>query len=112
MGAGVSIGIARKLARAIGVTSETSIKVIDEALNEYVRLTSQSAVTPLAGTLPWESITDKPSTFAPSAHTHAAEDDIDGTGLADHANDGAAASGGISVGGLYRNGSIVMVRVA
>ncbi len=32
--------------------------------------------------------------------------------LRDYANDGAAAAGGIPVGGLYRNGSIVMVRVA
>jgi len=29
-----------------------------------------------------------------------------------YANDGAAATGGVPVGGLYRNGSVVQVRVA
>ena len=32
--------------------------------------------------------------------------------LGNFVNDAAAASGGVPVGGLYRNGSIVMVRVA
>lgn len=32
--------------------------------------------------------------------------------LGNYANDGAAATGGVPVGGLYRNGSIVMVRVS
>jgi hypothetical protein len=34
------------------------------------------------------------------------------TTLNTYANDGAAATGGIPVGGLYRNGSILMVRVS
>jgi hypothetical protein len=33
-------------------------------------------------------------------------------GLANHADDAAAAGGGIPVNGLYRNGSVVMIRVA
>lgn len=33
-------------------------------------------------------------------------------GLANYANDGAASAGGVPVGGLYRNGSVVMIRVA
>lgn len=33
-------------------------------------------------------------------------------GLGDYADDAAAASGGVAVGGLYRNGSILMIRVA
>lgn len=33
-------------------------------------------------------------------------------GLGDYADDTAAASGGVAVGGLYRNGSILMIRVA
>jgi hypothetical protein len=33
-------------------------------------------------------------------------------GLGNYANDGAAAAGGIPVNGLYRNGSVVMIRVA
>jgi hypothetical protein len=33
-------------------------------------------------------------------------------GMASYANDGAAATGGVAVGQLYRNGSAVMVRVA
>jgi len=32
--------------------------------------------------------------------------------LGNYADDTAAAAGGIPVGGLYRNGSVVMVRVA
>lgn len=32
--------------------------------------------------------------------------------LGNYANDGAAATGGVPVGGLYRNGSVLMVRVA
>jgi hypothetical protein len=32
--------------------------------------------------------------------------------LGNYANDAAAAAGGIAVGGLYRNGSVVMVRVS
>ena len=34
------------------------------------------------------------------------------SGLSNYANDAAAASGGIAVGGLYRNGSVVQVRVS
>lgn len=34
------------------------------------------------------------------------------SGLANHADDAAAAAGGVPVGGLYRNGSAVQVRVA
>lgn len=35
-----------------------------------------------------------------------------GSLLANFVNDAAAASGGVPVGGLYRNGSILMVRVS
>lgn len=35
-----------------------------------------------------------------------------GGGLGNYANDAAAAAGGVSVGQLYRNGSVVMIRVA
>lgn len=34
------------------------------------------------------------------------------TGLGNYANDAAAATGGVAVGSLYRNGSVVQVRVA
>ena len=37
---------------------------------------------------------------------------INFTGLGNYANDTAAASGGIAVGGLYRNGSIIQIRVS
>ena len=33
-------------------------------------------------------------------------------GLANYSNDSAAATGGVPIGGLYRNGSVVMIRVA
>lgn len=32
--------------------------------------------------------------------------------LGDYANDAAAATGGVPVGALYRNGSVLMIRVA
>ncbi|HET8689802.1 MAG TPA: hypothetical protein VFM18_24630 [Methanosarcina sp.] len=32
--------------------------------------------------------------------------------LGNYANDSAAATGGVPLGGLYRNGSVLMVRVA
>ena len=32
--------------------------------------------------------------------------------LGNYANDAAAATGGVAVGGLYRNGSVLMIRVA
>jgi hypothetical protein len=32
--------------------------------------------------------------------------------LGNYANDAAAAAGGVAIGGLYRNGSVVQVRVA
>ena len=137
----MSIAIARRLAAAIGVKSETSIRAINAALLEYVRLTRQSATIPSSGNIDaaqvisgtfddariaesnvtqhdaaiaaaWANLSGVPATFPPSAHTHAAEDDILGAGLSDFANDGAAASGGVDIGGLYRNGSVVQVRVS
>ena len=37
---------------------------------------------------------------------------IDLAGLQNFANDAAAAAGGVKVGGMYRNGSALMVRVS
>ncbi len=37
---------------------------------------------------------------------------IDLSGLPNFANDTAAAAGGVKVGGMYRNGSAIMVRVS
>ncbi len=37
---------------------------------------------------------------------------IDLSGLPNFANDTAAAAGGVKVGGMYRNGSVLMVRVS
>jgi len=34
------------------------------------------------------------------------------TSLGNYANDGLAAAGGVPVGGLYRNGSVLMLRIA
>jgi len=36
----------------------------------------------------------------------------DGTGLGNYVNDAAAAAGGVPLNGLYRNGSLLMTRVA
>jgi hypothetical protein len=41
------------------------------------------------------------------------QDDLAGFNtLPNYANDAAAASGGVAIGGMYRNGSVIMVRVA
>lgn len=37
---------------------------------------------------------------------------IDLSGLQNFADDAAAATGGVKVGGMYRNGSVLMVRVS
>lgn len=103
----MSIGIARRIAATLNIKSESKIRSLNKALLEYVRLTAQSAVTQIVGTLPWGSITGKPTTFPSNA-----KDDVDGSTLENFANDGAAATGGVAVGGLYRNGSVVQVRVS
>lgn len=43
----MTIAAARRLASALDVRSETAIRAIDRALSDYVRLTPQSAVTPV-----------------------------------------------------------------
>ncbi len=98
---------ARQLGRALGVNTENGIRALEAALTEAVRSTPQAASTPVPGQIPWTNVTGKPSTFASNA-----ADDVDGSTLADHADDSAAATGGIEIGGLYRNGSVVMVRVS
>ena len=103
----MSIGIARRIGAALGVKSESKIRSLNRALTEYVRLTAQSAATQIAGSVPWGNITGKPSTFASNA-----KDDVDGSTLGNFANDAAAATGGVAVGSLYRNGSVVQVRVS
>ena len=37
---------------------------------------------------------------------------LNSTTIGNYANDAAAATGGVAIGGVYRNGSILMVRVA
>ncbi|WP_434513772.1 hypothetical protein AB6Q56_14420 [Dechloromonas sp. ARDL1] len=37
---------------------------------------------------------------------------VDLSGLQNFANDAAAATGGVKIGGMYRNGSVLMVRVS
>ena len=117
----MTISIARRLGAALGVKSETSIRAINAALLEYVRLTQQSATTPAAGSIDASQVVS--GTFANAriaesnvtqhqAALAVAAEKILGVGLSDFANDGAAASGGIDVGGLYRNGSVVQVRVS
>ena len=117
----MTIAIARRLGSALGVKSESKIRVINEALLEYVRLTQQSSTTPapgnidasqiVSGTLANARIAESNVTQHQAALAVAAEK-ILGVGLSDFANDGAAASGGVAVGGLYRNGSVVQVRVS
>ncbi len=45
----MSIGIARRIGKALGIKSETSIRALNEGLLEYVRLTQQSPATPTSG---------------------------------------------------------------
>lgn len=65
----MSIQIAQRIGRALGVSSATKTKELDEALREFVRSVGQGS-SGLAGTLPYSSLTGVPATFAPSAHTH------------------------------------------
>ncbi len=45
------IDAAREIARALNVKSESRIRAIDRALTQYVRLTSQSEVTEVTGSV-------------------------------------------------------------
>lgn len=58
----MSIDLARKVAGAIGVRSETKIRAIDEALSAYARLTVPSPVTPITGSIAASQVTS--GTFA------------------------------------------------
>jgi hypothetical protein len=65
-----------------------------------------------------DSIADADTTHAPSRNavfdalaTKANANAPSFTGLANAANDGAAATAGVPVGGVYRNGSVLMIRV-
>jgi len=97
---------ARELARALGLRKQSEVRLLDAALEEAVRFTAQAASQEVVGSVAWGNVTAKPATFASNA-----ADDVDGSTLADYADDSAAATGGIAVGGLYRNGSVVQVRV-
>ena len=117
----MSIGIARRIASALGIKSETDIRRLNEALLEYVRLTSQSAATALPGNIAASQVVSGTFADARIAASNVTQHEaaltilaaqIDGTALGNFANDAAAATGGVSVGEFYRNGSIVMVRVA
>ena len=46
------------------------------------------------------------------ALSHQSDGAIKPVGLGNYANDAAAAAGSVPVGGMYRNGSVLMVRVA
>lgn len=46
----MTIAIARRLGRALGVSSESKFRTINQAILEYVRLTQQSEVTPTPST--------------------------------------------------------------
>lgn len=71
---------------------------------QFVAAGDSAVVVPLGGVL---ATTGNPETLA---NKTLASPKI--TGLADHADDAAAAAGGVPVNGLYRTGSIVKVRVS
>lgn len=70
----MTIQIAQRIGRALGVTSATKTKELDEALRAYVRSVGPGATLPIAGSLPYANLTGVPATFPPSAHTHAPAD--------------------------------------
>lgn len=117
----MSIQIAKRIGRALDVRSGTRIKELDSGLREYVRTTPQAGGTPMSGIFAANQVTS--GTFAnarisqSSVTQHQAAlsiawSQITGIALADYVDDTAAALGGVAVGGFYRNGSVVMVRVA
>lgn len=53
----MSISLARQLARALDITSESKVRAINEALLGYVRLTRQSAATPIDGNIAADQVT-------------------------------------------------------
>ncbi len=117
----MSIGIARRIAHSLGITSETDVRSLNAALTEYVRLTAQAAATTVPGDITASQVVSGTFGDARVAASNVTQHQaalailaaqIDGSALGDFADDGAAATGGVDVGELYRNGSVVMVRVA
>lgn len=66
----MTIQIAQRIGRALGVTSATKTKELDEALRAYVRSVGPGATLPVTGSVPYANLTGVPATFPPSAHTH------------------------------------------
>jgi hypothetical protein len=60
----VPLSLARKIARALGNTSETTVRELDEAISGYVRDVPQASSTVVTGAA-WNDITGKPATFDP-----------------------------------------------
>lgn len=117
----MSISIARQIGATLGVKSETQIRTLNRALTEYVRLTQQSPTTTVPGNIAASQVVS--GTFADAriaasnvtqheAALAVAAEKILGAGLGNFANDAAAATGGVPVGGFYRNASVVQVRVS
>lgn len=99
--------IAQRIGNALSVSSATKLRELDQALREFVRSVGPAAATPISGVFDASQVTS--GTFA--AARIPALSLLDASGLGNFANDAAAAAGGVAVGRLYRNGSIVQVRV-
>ena len=106
----MSGSVARRLGQALAIRSGTRQKVIEQSIKQYVRETAQNPITPISGSFDASQVVS--GTFAATRiPTLDAAAKLDGTALGNYANDAAAAAGGVAVGGFYRNGSVVMVRV-
>jgi hypothetical protein len=106
----VTVQIAKRIGRALGVASATKLADLDQALREFVRSVSPGATVPVLGSIDTSQVISGTFAIARIPIIPAATQ-ISGATLGNFANDAAAAGGGVAVGSLYRNGSIVMVRV-
>jgi hypothetical protein len=104
------------------VTAGDGIELVDDGTRLTVRISDLAARVSGDGGLNF-IITGATDLILPLAGTLASLEGVETlsgktlatptlSGLSDYANDAAAAGGGVPVEGVYRNGSVVMVRVA
>lgn len=113
--------VTQRLGQALSIRSGTKLRVIENSITEIIRQTPQSPGTPMTGSIDTSQVIS--GTFANAriaasnvtqhqAALSLAATQIHGAHtLGNYANDAVAAAGGVIVGDLYRNGSILMVRV-
>lgn len=102
----LSVGEGLSIATSAGavVLTATGPRITGTHTVNFIVTGHCNVVVPLVGTL---ATLEGPETMA-----NKTLDAPSLTGLVNAANDAAAAGAGVPVGGIYRNGSVVMVRVA